>query len=94
MPDQPSTIPYRGETGEMTDKPRDEMRDWHGRDLMKGRKALLTGGDSGIGRAVSVAFAKEGADVAIANLSEDKDAEHTKNWSKPKGAPASCSAVT
>lgn len=41
--------------------------------------AFITGGDSGIGRAVAVLFAKEGADIAIAYLSEDKDAEETKN---------------
>lgn len=79
MPDQPHTIPYPGETGDMSDQPQDEMRSWQGRDLMKGRRALVTGGDSGIGRAVAVAFAKEGADVAIAYLTEDKDAEHTKS---------------
>ena len=79
MPDQPHTIPYPGETGDMSDQPHDEMRSWQGRELMKGRRALVTGGDSGIGRAVAVAFAKEGADVAIAYLTEDKDAEHTKS---------------
>ena len=46
--------------------------------LLAGSTALITGGDSGIGRAVSVAFAKEGADVAIVYLSEHEDAQHTK----------------
>lgn len=45
---------------------------------LAGKKALITGGDSGIGRAVAVAFAKEGADVAIAYLDEHADAEETK----------------
>jgi NAD(P)-dependent dehydrogenase (short-subunit alcohol dehydrogenase family) len=54
------------------------MRDYTGSGLLEGRRALITGGDSGIGRAVAVAFAKEGADVAIAYLSEHEDAEHTK----------------
>ena len=58
-------------------QPCDEMCDYVGRGLLKGKVALVIGGDSGIGRAVCVAFAKEGADVALAYLSEDADAEHT-----------------
>ncbi|MEV4314281.1 SDR family oxidoreductase [Actinocrispum sp. NPDC049592] len=68
---------HPGRTDEMTPRPRDSMADYVGRDLLRGRKALITGGDSGIGRAVAVAFAKEGADVAIAYLSEHDDAKHT-----------------
>ncbi|EME62297.1 oxidoreductase [Rhodococcus ruber BKS 20-38] len=73
----PHTIDYPGETADMAEQPRDEMQNYRGRDLLAGRKALITGGDSGIGRAVAVAFAKEGADVAIAYLDEHDDAEHT-----------------
>jgi NAD(P)-dependent dehydrogenase (short-subunit alcohol dehydrogenase family) len=69
--------PRPGSTGEMTPTPHDEMRDYVGRDLLAGKRALVTGGDSGIGRAVAVAFAKEGADLAIAYLSEHDDARHT-----------------
>ncbi|WP_433247207.1 SDR family oxidoreductase [Streptosporangium sp. CA-135522] len=77
--------PYPGESGAMTPEPRDEMRDYVGRDLLAGKRALITGGDSGIGRAVAVAFAKEGADVAIAYLSEHRDAEHTKGLVEKEG---------
>jgi NAD(P)-dependent dehydrogenase (short-subunit alcohol dehydrogenase family) len=66
-----------GRTAELTPQPRDEMAGYRGRDLLAGKRALITGGDSGIGRAVAVAFAKEGADIAIAYLSEHDDAQHT-----------------
>ncbi|WP_182359995.1 SDR family oxidoreductase [Tomitella gaofuii] len=73
----PHTIPYPGHTSEMAEEPADEMRGYEGRGLLEGRRALITGGDSGIGRAVAVAFAKEGADVAIAYLEESDDARRT-----------------
>ena len=54
------------------------QQSWVGRARLQGKKALITGGDSGIGRAVAVTFAKEGADVAIAYLPEEQaDAEET-----------------
>jgi NAD(P)-dependent dehydrogenase (short-subunit alcohol dehydrogenase family) len=79
--------PYPGVTGEMTPEPADEMRNYAGRELLAGRRALITGGDSGIGRAVAAAFAKEGADVAIAYLSEqeDEDARHTADLVEAAG---------
>ncbi|WP_046470784.1 SDR family oxidoreductase [Allosalinactinospora lopnorensis] len=69
--------PYPGWTDPMEPRPADEMRDYVGRDLLSGSRALITGGDSGIGRAVAVAFAKEGADVSVGYLEEDSDAAHT-----------------
>lgn len=75
--DQHNVISYPGHTEDMADKPRDEMAQYVGRGLLEGKRALISGGDSGIGRAVAVAFAKEGADVAIAYLEEHDDATHT-----------------
>jgi NAD(P)-dependent dehydrogenase (short-subunit alcohol dehydrogenase family) len=69
----------------MAEQPRDEMRDYVGRDLLAGKRALVTGGDCGIGRAVAVAFAKEGADVAIAYLEEHDDAIHTQRLIEAAG---------
>jgi NAD(P)-dependent dehydrogenase (short-subunit alcohol dehydrogenase family) len=91
MPEQPDSTPpaqnqpYPGHTGEMAPEPRDEMHDYIGSELLKGKRALITGGDSGIGRAVAVAFAKEGADVAIAYLSEHEDAAHTRKLVEETG---------
>jgi NAD(P)-dependent dehydrogenase (short-subunit alcohol dehydrogenase family) len=74
-----------GHEREMDPQPRDEMAEYEGRGLLEGKRALVTGGDSGIGRAVAVAFAKEGADVAIAYLSEDEDARRTEELIQQAG---------
>lgn len=58
---------------------------YRGADKLKGRVALITGGDSGIGRAVAVHFAREGADVAIVYLEEDDDARDTKAMVEAEG---------
>ncbi|TDC80656.1 SDR family oxidoreductase [Actinomadura sp. 7K507] len=86
MSEQPAqSQPYPGRTGDMAPEPRDEMRDYTGSGLLDGRRALITGGDSGIGRATAVAFAKEGADVAITYLEEDDDARHTAHLVEDAG---------
>jgi NAD(P)-dependent dehydrogenase (short-subunit alcohol dehydrogenase family) len=74
-----------GDTDAMRPEPKDSMSGYIGRDLLRHRRALITGGDSGIGRAVAVAFAKEGADVAIAYLSEHDDAKHTADLVQAEG---------
>lgn len=63
---------------EMTPSPIYDRDSYKGSEKLKGKVALITGGDSGIGRAVSVLYAKEGADVAISYLDEHEDAKKTK----------------
>jgi NAD(P)-dependent dehydrogenase (short-subunit alcohol dehydrogenase family) len=81
---------HPGSTGAMDPEPNDEMTGYVGRDLLAGRRALITGGDSGIGRAVAVAFAEEGADVAISYLSEGDDADHTRKLVEARGRRCVC----
>lgn len=66
-----------GQQTEMRPRPEGEARSYKAAGKLEGRIALITGGDSGIGRAVAVTFAKEGADIAILYKSEDKDAAET-----------------
>lgn len=67
-----------GHEQEMAPQPVTEDPEYKAAGKLQGKVALITGGDSGIGRAVAIAFAKEGADVAIAYLDEHDDAEDTK----------------
>lgn len=76
----------------------DEMRpaadhgeeSYRGADKLEDKRALITGGDSGIGRAVAIAYAREGADVAIAYLDEHDDAEETARLVREAGQEAVC----
>ncbi|QCR23963.1 SDR family oxidoreductase [Pontibacter sp. SGAir0037] len=91
MENKPTSVPGQvqekqpGEEHEMTPKPEFIRDSYKGSDKLKGKAALISGGDSGIGRAVAVHFAREGADVAIVYLNEDKDAEETKALVEKEG---------
>ena len=75
-PFKPQQQPFPGKTARMDPRPDHGEDSYVGRGLLEGKKALITGGDSGIGAAVAIAFAREGADVAIAHLpGEEQDAE-------------------
>jgi NAD(P)-dependent dehydrogenase (short-subunit alcohol dehydrogenase family) len=67
-----------GKTGPMSPQPQDQMQNYKTAQRLKGKVAVITGGDSGIGRATAIGCAKEGADVAIIYLEEHEDAEFTK----------------
>ena len=74
-----------GRETEMTPRPKAERTEYRGADKLKDKVALITGGDSGIGRAVAILFAKEGADVAISYLNEHNDAEETRRQVEQEG---------
>ncbi len=69
----------------MVPQPRTIRDDYKGSEKLAGKVALITGGDSGIGRSVAVMFAREGADVAVLYLSEKADAEETKSLVEAAG---------
>ncbi len=86
FPDQPQSMP--GTTGRMDPVPDHGETSYRGHDRLAGKAALITGADSGIGRAVAIAFAREGADVAIAYLDEHEDAKETARHVEEAGRKA------
>lgn len=86
FPQKKQEVP--GTESEMTPKADHGEETYRGSGKLKGRKAIITGGDSGIGRAVAIAFAREGADVLISYLSEEEDAKETARYIEEAGQKA------
>jgi NAD(P)-dependent dehydrogenase (short-subunit alcohol dehydrogenase family) len=83
QPAQQQTPP--GTLGQMDPKPDHGEESYQGSGRLAGKKAVITGGDSGIGRAVAIAFAREGADVLISYLDEHEDAQDTARYVEQAG---------
>lgn len=83
FPKQAQKVP--GEQGRMEPYPDCGEKSYTGHGRLQDKIALITGADSGIGRAVAIAFAREGADVAISYLDEHEDAKETARWVEEAG---------
>ncbi|HEY8591035.1 MAG TPA: SDR family NAD(P)-dependent oxidoreductase, partial [Naasia sp.] len=77
-----------GSEQEMDPKPDHGETSYVGSGKLQGKVAVITGADSGIGKAVAIAFAREGADVVISYLNEHEDAQETKHWVEEAGRKA------
>ena len=86
QPEQQQQVP--GIQSQMTQVPDCGEDSYVGTGQLEGKVAVITGGDSGIGRAVAIAYAREGADVVISYLSEDTDAEDVKGYVEQAGRRA------
>src|SRR5690606_26215735 len=84
LPKQQQETP--GRESEMNPTPEVIRKDYRGSGKLEGKIALITGGDSGIGRAVGVHFAREGAKVAIIYLEENDDARDTQSMIEEEGS--------
>ena len=102
QPEQQQEVP--GVQAAMTPVPDCGEHSYRGSGKLAGKAAIITGGDSGIGRAAAIAYAREGADVLIAYIEEDDDAQDTASWVEEAGRravlvrgdlsdPAHCRAV-
>jgi len=102
FPRQPQPMP--GLTGKMHPTPDHGEKSYKGAGRLAGKKALITGGDSGIGRAVAIAYAREGADLLVSYLDEHEDAAETRRLVEEAGRkivlvpgdirhPAHCRAI-
>ncbi|MBB3352485.1 SDR family oxidoreductase [Rhizobium lentis] len=80
--------PMPGFTAQMDPVPDHGEKTYRGSERLKGKRAIITGGDSGIGRAVAIAYAREGADLLISYLDEDEDADETKRLVEQAGRKA------
>ena len=85
-PDQRQDMP--GTTSAMTPRPDHGETSYKGSGRLSGKKAVITGGDSGIGRAVAIAYAREGADILVAYLNEHDDAHEVKALVEKEGRKA------
>jgi NAD(P)-dependent dehydrogenase (short-subunit alcohol dehydrogenase family) len=86
FPEQQQEVP--GTTAAMDPPPDHGEESYRGTGRLNGKAAVITGGDSGIGRAVAIAYAREGADVLISYLNEDEDAQDTARWIEKAGRKA------
>ncbi len=79
------TQDFPGHGSKMDPKPDHGEESYKGSGRLSGKRAIITGGDSGIGRAIAIAFAREGADLVVSYLDEEDDAREVKSWVEKAG---------